>query len=141
MSVYYVIHKNTNSKVGKQGKFYAKAKTMTTITTKQLCEIVERNTTAKAADVRAVLTELVETVTLHVQRGERVCIDGLGWFKLSVQSKPADTRKLFNAREHIKGVRVIYSNERTTDASGRSVYELLDGVTAQELPAYKNNEE
>ena len=80
MSVFYRLYKNTNSKSRAYNKWYAKAVVTNVVTTAKLAEIMQRNCTVKASDIRAVLTELVETMRDQLQDSKRVKLDGLGSF-------------------------------------------------------------
>ena len=139
--MYYRIHQNTNSKVGKQGKFYARAVTLQTADTDKLATIMQRNCTVKRSDIKAVIEELVETMTDQLAEGHRVRLNGFGSFKLTLQTKPADKAIDFNVKDNIKGIRCLFTPEAKTDAAGTHSKTFISGVVVQELPENKIEKE
>lgn len=134
MSVLYRLYQNTNEKSKANGKWYAKAVMTNVINTKELADIMQRNCTVKPSDIRAVLTELVETMRDQLQQSHRVKLDGLGSFKLGLSCNGAPTAKEFEVRKHVKDVHVVFTPESTTDATGRRSKTFLEGVSVNELP-------
>ena len=96
MAVIYKIYKNNNKKNAGFGKYYARAIHNGTANLDDISAIIERNCSMKKSDVKAVLTELVEVMTTHLQDSKRVKIDGLGTFKVGLRCKPAATAGEFN---------------------------------------------
>ena len=139
--MYYRIHQNNNSKVGKQGKFYARAVTLETVGTDKLAVIMQRNCTVKCSDIKAVIQELVETMTDQLAAGYRVKLDGFGSFKLTLVTKPADKAIDFNVKNNIKGIRCQFTPEAKTDRAGTRSKTFISGVTVQELPENKIEKE
>ena len=131
MPVYYKIQQNTNSKVGKQGKFYAKTAALGVLTHEQLCQEMQSNCTVKSADVSAVMTETMAQMKRLLQNGYAVHLDGLGTFKITVVSEPADTYEKFT-RANIKKFKVHFAPERHL---GRK--SLVTGATVAEAPKYE----
>ena len=76
MSVFYRLHQDQSVGTRRSGKWYARAVPMSTINTRQLAEIMQRNCTVKKADILAVLDELVETMRDQMQDSKRVKLDG-----------------------------------------------------------------
>ena len=137
--MFYRIKENHNSKVGKQGKFYAKAVTVGTTETEELATIMQRNSTVKRSDIKAVIEELIETMADQLKQGRRVKLNGLGTFKLGLKSGPADSLATFNAREHVKGLKVLFTPESSKDSSGSKSKVFLSDVPVQELPEYRES--
>ena len=99
-----------------------------------LAEIIQRNCTVKRSDVMAVLEELVEVMKDQMQDSKRVKLDGFGSFKIAMQSKGAQTAAKFSVAEHVKGLRVLFLPERSTDSSGNRIKQFLQGARVEELP-------
>ncbi len=137
MSVFYRLNQDKSKNTERTGKWYARAVTTSVVSTRQLAEIMQRNCTVKRSDILAVIEELVETMRDQLQDSKRVKIDGFGSFKIGVCSKGAATANDFSVSGNIKGMRVIFSPERTSDPSGNRIKQFLQGVRVEELPQKK----
>jgi predicted histone-like DNA-binding protein len=111
------------------------------INTRQLAEIMQRNCTVKKADILAVLDELVETMRDQLQDSKRVKLDGFGSFKIGISSKGARSAKAFTVADNIKGMHIVFTPERSTDAAGNRVKQFLQGAKCEELPENKVEKE
>ena len=134
MSVFYRLNQDKSKNTMRSGKWYARAVSTSVINTRQLAEIMQRNCTVKRSDILAVIDELVETMRDQLQDSKRIKLDGFGSFKIGVRSISAATAKEFSVSENIKGMRVIFSPERSTDASGNRTKQFLQGIKVEELP-------
>ena len=95
---------------------------------------LQRNCTVKKADILAVLDELVETMRDQLQDSKRVKLDGFGSFKIGITSKGARSAKAFTVADNIKGMHIVFTPERSTDAAGNRVKQFLQGAKCEELP-------
>ena len=120
MSLFYALHQDQSTGTKRSGKWYARAKYVTTLNTRDIARIVERNATAKESDVRAVIREMVDVLQRQCQEGKRVVIEGLGWFKIGIESN--------------KGAHIIFQPETKADATGNRSKVFLDGLKLEELP-------
>ena len=134
MAVFYRLHQDQSTGTKRSGKWYARAVPTACIGTRQLAEIIQRNCTVKKSDVMAVLEELVEVMKDQMQDSKRVKLDGFGSFKIAMQSKGAQTAAKFSVAEHVKGLRVLFLPERSTDSSGNRIKQFLQGARVEELP-------
>ena len=134
MSVFYRLHQDQSTGTKRSGKWYARAVPTAVINTRQLAEIVQRNCTVKRSDVVAVIEEMVEVMKDQMQDSKRVKLEGFGSFKISIQSKGAQTAAKFSVAEHVKGLRVVFMPERTKDSSGNRSKQFLQGARVEELP-------
>ena len=101
---------------------------------------IERNCSLKRSDVTAVLIELVEVMTTHLQDSKRVKIDGLGTFKVGLRCKPAATAGEFNPVKNVKSLHVNFLPASNLDRDAhKHVKELLRGVALQEHGTYVIN--
>ena len=82
--------KNTNEKMtGAYNKWYARPVYNGTVDLDWIAERIQRNSTAKKSDAKAVLTEMVEVITDALQNSQRVKIDGFGTFKIGISTRPS----------------------------------------------------
>ena len=141
MSVFYRLHQDQSTGTKKSGKWYARAVPMAVADTRKLAEIVQRNCTVKKSDVLAVLEELVEVMRDQMQDSKRVKLDGFGSFKIGISSKGARSAKAFTVADNIKGMHIVFTPERSTDAAGNRVKQFLQGAKCEELPENKVEKE
>ena len=134
MSVFYRLHQDKSKNTVRSGKWYARAVPTAVINTRQLAEIMQRNCTIKKSDILAVLDELVETMRDQMQDSKRVKLDGFGSFKIGISSLGAATAKEFTSAGNIKGMHVVFTPERSTDAAGNRIKQFLQGAKAEEMP-------
>ena len=134
MSVFYRLHQDKSKNTSRSGKWYARMVPTTVVGTRQLAEIMQRNCTVKKSDILAVLDELVETMRDQLQDSKRVKLDGFGSFKIGIRSCGAATPKDFSTSENVKGMRVIFMPERSTDSAGNHTKQFLQGAKVEELP-------
>lgn len=132
MSVNYKIYKSNRKGTG-NGMYYARASHRGTATVNDLAKTMEANSTVKRSDILAVLSEL--------NQGNRVRIDGLGTFKVGINTAPAKSAKEFSAQKNIKRIHLVFLPEVSSDAQGKRVKTLLKGVRVQEASEYVLAEE
>ena len=137
MSVLYRLHQDQSVGTKRSGKWYARMVPIGMIDTRGLAEIIQRNCTVKRSDVMAVLDELVETMRDQMQDSKRVKLDGFGSFKIGITSKGARSAKAFTVADNIKGMHIVFTPERSTDAAGNRVKQFLQGAKCEELPENK----
>lgn len=125
------------------GKWYGRAVSLNTVTTKDLAGEIEHATTVSYADIIAVLAELSHFIKNHLQASEIVELDGIGTFKVGLKTKFADTEAEFN-NSKIVGYRIIYNPESKFTKTGMSekgnatgfyTDTLLAGISAKLAPA------
>ena len=81
--IFYKLIQNKNEEMPKAfNKWYARPVVTETIDLDYIAERIQRNSTAKKSDAKAVLTEMVEVITDALQSSQRVKIDGFGAFKV-----------------------------------------------------------
>ena len=141
MAVLYKLYQDNRDTSTHKGEWYARAKTLDTVTLNEIAQRIQDNTTAKKADALAVLTEMVEVVRDYLQKSYRVKIDGLGSFKMSLKTSPAPTAKEFSASKNIKSMRALFQEDVTVDKNGMRHRSLSIGATAKELPKNAVGEE
>lgn len=100
----YVLKKQSRRAIPSDGKYVARAAHMQVVTNQMIEEEVQENCTVKRSDVKAVLTELADTLKRHLQAGNIVKLDEIGTLKMEIIAKPVTHRDDFCPQEHIRGV-------------------------------------
>jgi predicted histone-like DNA-binding protein len=108
-----------------------------TIHTKQLAAIMQRNCTVKVSDIRPVIEEMIETMRDQLQDSKRVHLDGLGSFKIGINCKGARSAKAFTVTDNVEDVHIVFTPEISRDSAGNRSKTFLEGVAVQELPENK----
>jgi predicted histone-like DNA-binding protein len=112
-----------------------------TIDLEAIADRIQRNCTAKMSDVKAVLTELIETMRDELQNSHRVKINGFGSFRIGLTSKVADSPKDFKVKTNITGLHVVFQPEVKTSADGTRTKTFLTGTQVKEYDAYEKEED
>ncbi len=110
------------------GKYKLAAVHTETVDQKQIEEEIQRNCSAKASDVRLVLTELAEVINQHLKAGQRVRLNDIGLLKLEIESEKHDTPEDFRIPQDIRNVRIHFLPEKY---KGRK--EMYDGIKFERL--------
>ena len=105
---YKLVQKRNPQDPSAPKKIYASAVRNNTFTLKSIArEVAGRSTTASAGDVFAVIIELIAVMKEHLERSDRVVIDGIGSFELSLKSDGAESEEKFHA-SLIQFARMLY---------------------------------
>jgi predicted histone-like DNA-binding protein len=133
--IFYKLIQNKNEEMPKAyQKWYARPVVTETIDLDYIAERIQRSSTAKKSDAKAVLTEMVEVITDALQSSQRVHIDGFGSFKVGISSRGADSEEDYSAAEHVRGRRIIFQPETQTDPSTRKrSKKMLVGATLSNI--------
>ena len=133
--IFYKLIQNKNEEMPKAfNKWYARPVVTETIDLDYIAERIQRNSTAKKSDAKAVLTEMVEVITDALQSSQRVKIDGFGAFKVGISSRGADSEEDYSTAEHVRGLRIIFQPETLTDPSTRKrSKKMLVGATLSDI--------
>ena len=133
--IFYKLIQNKNEEMPKAyQKWYARPVVTETIDLDYIAERIQRNSTAKKSDAKAVLTEMVEVITDALQSSQRVKIDGFGAFKVGLSSRGADSVEDYSPSEHVKSMRIIFQPETQTDSSTRKrLKKMLVGATLSDI--------
>ena len=133
--IFYKLIQNKNEEMPKAyQKWYARPVVTETIDLDYIAERIQRNSTAKKSDAKAVLTEMVEVITDALQSSQRVKIDGFGAFKVGLSSRGADSEEDFTVSENVRGMRIIFQPETQTDPSThKRSKKMLAGATLSDI--------
>ena len=130
--LYKLVQNNNEHMTEAYQKWYARPVYTGTLDLDGIAERIQRNSTAKKSDAKAVLTEMVEVITDALQASQRVHINGFGTFKIGMSSKGADDVKKFNILENLKGVHVLFQPETTVDSGTKKrVRGMTSGIVFQ----------
>ena len=129
MAVKYKLYQEKRTGSANFGKWYGRAVIDDMVNLESISREIQDNTTAKQADVYAVLTELVNVMERHLKNGDRVVLDGFGSFKVGLKTKPATTAKDFTPAKHIVGARINFQPETHWTATDRTRRkQFLNGI-------------
>ncbi len=134
MPIFYKLSQDKRLTSATKGKWFGRSIVTNMIDTNGLAEIMQRNCTVKKSDILAVLAELVETMTDQLQQSVRVKLNGFGSFKIGIKSTGSDTVKDYSVAKNVKGLRVNFQPERSTDSNGTRNKKFLEGATVTEAP-------
>ena len=120
MAVFYKLYQMMEGKTGVKGMWRVHVVPQGKVDIDGLAKIMEKNSTVKASDIKAVLYELVDAMQRHLLNGDRVVVDGFGAFKVNIKSKGVDALTDF---------KVVKSAGDLLDAEALRVAKLLPKFT------------
>lgn len=113
MSVYYELYDSPcnpqEPAEGRKPKPHARIVRPATYATPALIEEISKRCTLTAADIKAVLQAASEAISGHLSEGDRVHLDGLGDFYVSLQCEPEEGKKI--TARHVRFGRVHFLAE------------------------------
>ncbi len=106
MSVNYDFYQNPiPSNSNRKPRLHARVVSKGTVSTKQLAKYIQDCTTMSEADVQGVLTALTNALVHSLRAGEKVHLEGLGYFELSLDCPPVRYANEIRAESvHFKSV-------------------------------------
>src|SRR5574344_1460928 len=134
MAVLYKLNKDNRETSKTKGQYFGRAIQVGTIDTDGLAKIMQANCTLKASDIKAVITELVETMATQLQNSMRVHLNGLGSFKIGIRGKGSATVDDYSVAKNVKGLHVNFQPEARKDSAGNRQKALLTGAKVMEAP-------
>ena len=90
------------------GKYFAHTLKGSEMTLEEIEQQIQDNCSAKASDVKLVMTELFATIRHALQMGRVVNMGDLGKLYISVTSTPVDNPEDFRVDRHITGFKCNY---------------------------------
>ena len=137
MAVFYKLHQEKRKESKFKGQWYARAVATETVNTMALADIMQQNCTLKRSDIVAVIAELVDVMKQQLQDSKRIKLDGLGTFKIGLNTKPAAKAEDFNVTKNVVGTHVLFRPEVRVNKDKSRVKALLHGCKVRELPDNK----
>lgn len=89
-------------------KIYPVVKTRGSLTFEEICENIDRNSTATRGDVKAVMKAFVVMLIKSLANGSSVKLEDIGFFRAGISSEGAVTDTEFYADVHIKRKYINY---------------------------------
>lgn len=127
MGIQYVTYQD-NRKNGNQ-MWYGRAVHPSTVDLDVIAERIQRTCSMTKGDVLAVLTEMVSVMRDELQNSNKVKIDGLGTFYITLRTKGALAVEDFNANDNVTGFNVRFLAEGRVQ-NGKLVRTFIDGIKA-----------
>lgn len=98
--------------------YYPRAITISTaINTDQIAEALADRSTVTKTDVKAVLTEMADVMSQYMAQGKSVKLEGLGSFRLGLNTKGVKNEEDFDFQPQLQRVKVNFIPETTYPAS------------------------
>ena len=111
--IYYRTYKNQNKKSNAYGKIYGRLLSQGTLVTDDICRHIAKHGTIYTSDVvKGVVEKFINCFEELLLAGNKLKLNGLGTFYLSVKSEGAETEKDFNPASNIKKVRVVFLGDQ-----------------------------
>jgi predicted histone-like DNA-binding protein len=139
MAVFYKLYQMMEGKTGVKGMWRVHVVPQGKVDIDGLAKIMEKNSTVKASDIKAVLYELVDAMQRHLLNGDRVVVDGFGAFKVNIKSKGVDALTDFKVAKDIEGLKLIFSPSTESSADKTRLKLFVSGATAMEIPQNANS--
>ena len=127
MAVQYVT-KQDKRKNG-SNLWYGRAIHPATIDLDALAERIEHTCSMTKGDVKAVLIEMVSAMKIELQNSNKVKIDGLGTFSISLRTSGSASEDKFTAKDNIKAFVLNFLAEGKV-SNGKLTRACTDGIKA-----------
>ena len=135
-SIKYVIYQDKRK--GGTGKYYGKAIHENEIGLDELATRIQAGCTLKRSDITACIIELIEVMQDELLAGNVVNLDGLGSFRINIESSGSDTAEEYSATENIVGCHVRFLPTGTKDtATGKVTRTLTAGAKFEKATTYR----
>ena len=109
----YRKYQNQNKKSNAYGKTFARVVPTGTMDTDEICKHIAEHGTIYTSDiVKGVVEKFINCFEELLLAGNKLKLNGLGTFYLSVKSEGAETEKDFNPASNIKKVRVVFLGDQ-----------------------------
>ena len=133
MAIKVRLEKSKFKEANRAGKWYARTVSMGDVTTAELASKIQQGNSFTKADVQGLIVALVEEMRQQLQMGKTVVLDGVGRFRLSVESEAATDEKDFNLGRNIKAVRCAFVPAGKRSQDGKKEDCLAEGVKVEWL--------
>ena len=104
MSLKIRLKQYRNSTKSSYGKYYAETVQVGEVHTTDIARQVSANSTFRPGEVKGIIDEVVAVMTRELQDGSAVVIDGLGRFRLVVESEGVEKASDFNIARHVRRI-------------------------------------
>ena len=111
-----VTYKNNNSKTTAYGKTYGRLMHMDTLNTSDLCRHIMKHGTIFTPDVvKGVIERFVMCFEELLLEGNKIKLDGLGTFYLSINTEGVSDREQFTAN-NVKALRIKFIGDQSKES-------------------------
>ena len=111
-----VTYKNNNSKTTAYGKTYGRLMHMDTLNTSDLCRHIMKHGTIFTPDVvKGVIERFVMCFEELLLEGNKIKLDGLGTFYLSINTEGVSDREQFTAN-NVKAIRIKFIGDQSKES-------------------------
>ena len=106
MSAHYDFYKNPPAaKEPDKAQLHPRIVSHHTVTPQELAQSIQARCTATTADVKVVLESLRSVMVQALKEGDRVHVDGIGYFSITLEAEPIQDKKGIRAESvHFKSV-------------------------------------
>jgi predicted histone-like DNA-binding protein len=134
MSVFYRLIKS-NMKGKSEGRYYAKAVSMGEIHLDEMAKILSASSSVTEGDVYAVLKDLTNLMKREMGDGHTVVLDGLGRFRIAIESDTVETPSDFNVAKHIRGLQCKFiAQGYRRGVISKVVRPFTEGIKCKQAP-------
>lgn len=117
-----------------KGNYFPVVQRGTTVTTDILAQRIQERCTVTRPDILAVLDALVNAMQYSLQAGEKVHLEGLGFFYLNILAKGAESKENYDITKYIKTICCRFLPESTRDiTNGKVTRTFCSGVTLHKV--------
>ncbi len=108
MSILYDFYTNpVPNGSNRKPRLHARVQTTGTTTTQRLAEYIKETTSLSTADVKAALDALAEAISFELSFGQRVYLEGLGYFSLTLTCPAIESSREIRA-ESVKVKNIVF---------------------------------
>ena len=141
-----VTYKNNNSKTTAYGKTYGRLMHMDTLNTSDLCRHIMKHGTIFTPDVvKGVIERFVMCFEELLLEGNKIKLDGLGTFYLSINTEGVSDREQFTAN-NVKALRIKFIGDQCKESeyatkmlTSKAKFQSLGNESASESGGDENN--
>lgn len=114
------------------GKWHARVVSQGVVTTPELADSIQENTSFTRGDVRGIVIALIDEIAYRLGEGQTVALEGLGRFHLTVESTPVVNKEDFKLRKNIKSIKCKFVPAGRRDPmTGKKEQDFASGVTVE----------
>ena len=141
-----VTYKNNNSKTTAYGKTYGRLMHMDTLNTSDLCRHIMKHGTIFTPDVvKGVIERFVMCFEELLLEGNKIKLDGLGTFYLSINTEGVSDSDKFTAN-NVKAIRIKFIGDQSKESeyatkmlTNKAKFQSLGNESASEGEGDENN--
>ena len=98
MSIQYEFYRNPNSQGTNKKRYHARVVPTGRISTDQLAQEIQKESSLTVADVKSVLIALADKMGEHLGEGRKIHLEGIGYFQVNLHCKETDLNSMFSER-------------------------------------------